>query len=113
MLVFACLVGAGFYFRRRLDTHKRLRLLPTIAIIPAAVARLPFAFMQTASALTAFLLSDLFIIPCLLYDLSTRGRLHRATVAGGVLIVVSHVLREPVGQTRAWLAFAEWATRWF
>ena len=88
MLVFACLVGAGFYFRRRLDTHKRLMLLATIAIIPAAVARLPFAFMQTASALTAFLLSDLFIIPCLLYDLSTRGRFHRATVAGGVLIVV-------------------------
>jgi hypothetical protein len=113
MLVFACLVGAGFYFRRRTDTHKRLMLLATIAVIPAAVARLPFAFMQTASVLTAFLVSDLFIIPCLLYDLFTRGRFHRATVAGGLLLVVSHVLREPVGHTRAWLAFAAWATQWF
>ncbi|HEV7893955.1 MAG TPA: hypothetical protein VGP08_25290 [Pyrinomonadaceae bacterium] len=113
MLVFACLVGAGFYFRRRTDTHKRLMLLATIAVIPAAVARLPFAFMQTASVLTAFLLSDLFIIPCLLYDLLTRGRFHRATVAGGLLLVVSHVLREPVGHTQAWLAFATWATQWF
>lgn len=113
MLMFACLVGAGFYFRRRLDTHKRLMLLATIAVIPAAVARLPFAFMQTVSALTAYLVSDLFIVPCMLYDLLTRGRLHRATVAGGLLLVVSHLLREPVGQTRAWLAFAEWATQWF
>jgi hypothetical protein len=69
--------------------------------------------MQTASVLTAFLVSDLFIIPCLLYDLFTRGRFHRATVAGGLLLVVSHVLREPVGHTRAWLAFAAWATQWF
>src|ERR1041384_4618420 len=40
MLVFASLVGAGFYFRRRADTHKRLMLLATISIIAAAIARL-------------------------------------------------------------------------
>ena len=113
MLVFASLVGAGLYFRRRLDVHKRLMLLATIAVMPAAVARLPLEFMRTASLLTAFAVSDLLIVPCLLYDLLTRGRLHRATVAGGLLIVVSHLLREPVGHTRAWLAFAEWATQWF
>jgi hypothetical protein len=113
MLVFAILVGAGFYFRRRTDTHKRLMLLATISIMPAAVSRLPFDFMRTAGLLTVFGLSDLFIIPCLLYDLFTRGRFHRATVTGGLLIVVSHALREPVGNTQAWLAFAAWATQWF
>src|SRR5205823_3407581 len=46
MLVFAILVGAAFYFRRRMDVHKRLMLLATIAILPAAAARLPFAFIQ-------------------------------------------------------------------
>src|ERR1043165_125557 len=45
MLTFACLVGAGFYFRRRTDVHKRLMLLATISILPAAVARLPFEFL--------------------------------------------------------------------
>lgn len=35
------------------------------------------------------------------------------SVAGGLLLVVSHMLREPAGNTRAWLAFAEWATQWF
>ena len=112
MLVFAILVGAGFYLRRRADAHKRLMLLATIAILPAAVARLPFDFIQQGGPLAFFGLSDLFIAPILLYDLLTRGRFQRATVIGGALIVVSHPLRLIVGNTQAWLAFADWLTRW-
>jgi len=112
MLVFMILVGSAFYFRRRLEIHKRLMLLATIAILPAAVTRLPFAFIQQYGPLAFFGLSDLFIVPCLLYDISTRGRPHRATVLGGALIVLSHPLRLIVGNTHAWLAFATWLTRW-
>lgn len=112
MLVFAILVAAGFYFRRRADVHKRLMLLATIAILPAAVARLPFAFIQQGGPLAFFGLSDLFIVPCLIYDLLTRGRFHRATVLGGLLIVISHPLRLVIGNTSAWLAFATWLTQW-
>ncbi len=112
MLVFAILVGAGFYYRRRPDVHKRLMLLATIAILPAAVARLPFAFISEWGPLAFFGLSDLFIVPCLIYDLITRGRFHRATVLGGLLIVISHPLRLIVGNTPAWLAFAGWITQW-
>ena len=39
MFVFPILVGAGFYFRRRPDVHKRLMLLATISILAAAIAR--------------------------------------------------------------------------
>src|SRR6266850_4275917 len=42
MLVFAILVGSGFYYRRRPDVHKRLMLLATVSILTAAIARLPF-----------------------------------------------------------------------
>ena len=112
MLVFMILVGSAFYFRRRLEIHKRLMLLATIAILPAAVARLPLSFIQQYGPLAFFGLSDLFIVPCLLYDISTRGRPHRATVLGGALIVLSHPLRLIVGNTHAWLAFATWLTRW-
>ena len=112
MLVFASLVGAAFYFRRRADTHKRLMLLATIAILPAAVARLPFAFIQQYGPLAFFGLSDLFIVPCLIYDIVTRGRPQRATVLGGALIVISHPLRLVIGNTHAWLVFATWLTHW-
>lgn len=112
MLVFATLVGAAFYFRGRVDTHKRLMLLATIAILPAAVARWPLPFIQQYGPLAFFGLSDLFIVPCLIYDFATRGRPHRAAVLGGALIVISHPLRLVIGQTHAWLAFATWLTHW-
>jgi hypothetical protein len=110
MLVFAILIAAGFYFRRRGDVHKRLMLLATIAILPAATARLPFAFIQQVGPLAFFGLADLFIVACLVYDLIARGRPHRATVWGGLLIVVSHPLRLIIGNTQAWLSFATWLT---
>src|SRR6266851_3888638 len=106
MLVFAILVGAAFYFRRRADVHKRLMLLATIGILPAAVGRLPLAFIQQYGPLAFFGLSDLFVVPCLVYDFVTRGRPHRATVLGAALIVISHPLRPIIGGTHAWLAFA-------
>jgi len=112
MLVFAILVGAAFYFRRRVDMHKRLILLATIALLPAAVARLPFRFIETGGPLVFYGLSDLFIVPCLIYDVVTRGRPHRVTVLGGALIVISHPLRLVIGSTHAWLAFATWLTHW-
>lgn len=112
MFVFAVLVGAGFYFRRRGDVHKRLMLLATVAILPAATARLPFAFIQQVGPLAFFGLADLFILFALLYDLAARGRPHRATVSGGLLLVASQPLRLLIGGTQAWLSFADWLTRW-
>jgi len=111
MLVFALLVGAGFFFRRRVDVHKRLMILATIAILLAAVSRLPLAFIQQGGAVAFFGLSDLFIVPCLVYDIITRGRPHRATMLGGLLIIVSHPLRFIIGNTHAWLVFASWITK--
>lgn len=110
VLVFTLLVGAGFYYRRRADVHKRLMLLATIAVLPAAVARLPFDFIRQGGPLAFFGLPDLFVLVILLYDLLTRGRPHRATIWGGLLLVVSHPLRLVVGNTQGWLAFATWLT---
>lgn len=112
MLVFAILVGAALYFRRQVDTHKRLMLIATITLMPAAVARLPFAFFQQGGPLVFFGISDLFLAPLLLFDLMTRGRPHKATILGGALLVISHPLRLIIGATHAWLAFATWLTQW-
>jgi hypothetical protein len=111
MLIFAILIGAGFYFRRRPDVHKRLMLLATISILGAAIARLPFAFIQSGP-LAFFGVTDLFIAACFIYDLITRRRVHRATALGGLLIVASQPLRLVIGDTDAWMAFATWLTGW-
>ena len=112
MLVFAILVSAAFYFRRRLDIHKRLMLVATIGILPAAIARLPFDFILRYGPIAFFGLADLFVIPCLIYDLIARGRPHRATVLAGALIVISQPLRLILGNTQAWISFATWLTSW-
>ena len=61
LLVFGILIGAAFYFRKRVDIHKRLMLIATIALLPAAVARLPIGFIETGGPLMFFGLGDLFL----------------------------------------------------
>jgi len=112
MLVFAILISTAFYFRLRADIHKRVMLLATIGILPAAVARLPFDFILQYGPIAFFGLADLFIIPCLIWDLATRGRPHRATVLAAAVIVISQPLRLVIGNTHAWLVFATWLTQW-
>lgn len=107
MFVFPILVGAGFYFRRRPDVHKRLMLLATISILAAAIARLPFAIMR-AGPPAFFGLTDVFVLACVLYDLVTLRRIHRATALAGLFIVASQPLRLMLGGTHAWLSFAAW-----
>lgn len=112
MLVFAIFVGAAFYYRKRVDIHKRLMLLATITMLPAAVARLPFTFIEQGGALVFFGIPDLLIVPMIIFDIVTRGKPHRVTVLGGLFLVVSHFLRVPIGTTGAWLTFAKWITQW-
>ncbi len=110
ILVFAILIGAAFYYRKRVDIHKRLMLIGTIALLPAAVARLPIGFIETGGPFVFYGLSDLFLLPLLIFDFGTRGRPHAATILGGALLVASHPLRMIIGVTHAWLVFANWLT---
>lgn len=109
MFVFAILIGAGFYFRRRPDVHKRLMMLATISILAAAIARLPLAIMK-AGPPAFFGLTDAFVLICVLYDLVTLRRVHRTTILAGLFIIASQPLRLMLGGTQAWLTFASWLT---
>lgn len=109
MVVFGTLVGTGLAFRRRADVHKRLMVLATISLLAAPVARLPLAILQ-AGPPAFFGLADLLLVPCVVYDLVTRRRIHPATAWGGLLIVASQPLRLLLGGTGAWLTFAGWLT---
>jgi FtsH-binding integral membrane protein len=108
MVVFATLVGTGFRLRRRPDVHKRLMLLATISILAAPIARLPL--VMKAGPLAFFGLADLFLVACVVYDVATLGRVHRATVLGGLFILASQPLRLMVSGTDAWMIFARWVT---
>ncbi len=109
MALFSSLVGSAVARRRDAQTHKRLMLLGSIAIITAAIARWPFAMMQ-AGPPAFFGITDLFLVPLVMWDLSTRHRLHPATLWGGLALVASQPLRLWVSGTPGWMAFARWLT---
>jgi hypothetical protein len=101
IFVFSVLVAAGLYFRRSLDTHKRLMLLATIVLLEAAIARWPLAILS-AGPVAFFVLTDVFILPGVLYDLLALRRVHLAYVWGGLLIIVSQPAQLWLADTGAW-----------
>jgi FtsH-binding integral membrane protein len=107
MLIFATLILFAFRARRNPQAHKRLLIVATIGLLIAAIARWPIAFLSR-NAVMAALLSYIFLLILVAYDLWTSRKVHRATLwAGGFLIFVQQI-RIPIGKTAAWHAVASW-----
>jgi hypothetical protein len=105
MVVFSVLVGAAFVHRRNVQAHKRLMIVGSIALIGAAIARWPGVIAGGPPAF--FVLTDLFLVPLVIWDLRTRGRLHPATLWGGLLLVASQPFRLWLMGTGPWLTFVQ------
>ncbi len=108
LFVFAILVGLAVYWRRRSQTHKRLMLLGTIALLPPALFRVPF--LSAGGLPVVFAVADLFVLACLAYDRTAHGRIHPAFLWGGLVVLLSLPVRLAVSGTDAWLSFARWLT---
>ena len=111
------LFGAFFVFaiikRRKPQSHKRFILIATIFLLEAAVARWPFPFMTVSLPVPGYtmteLCTDLFLVPIIVWDISTQGRLHPVTLWGGLVLIASQFVRFIVSGTAIWLALAAWA----
>jgi hypothetical protein len=113
IVLFAVFVGLAIVNRRNPQTHKRLMILATIAVMEAGVGRWPFAFMNSPSPIPGLgmieLCVDLFLVPLLVWDLVSRGKPHPVTLWGGAALILNQLLRWKLAATGAWLAFASWA----
>lgn len=107
--VFAVLLAAGLATRRRSETHKRLMLLATIALMTPAIARFRY-FMPGGPALAIGGTCALVVV-CLAYDRLSHGRIHPAFLWGGVFLMASLPGRFALGATGMWRHVAEWLTR--
>lgn len=90
MVAFGLLFGAGVAWRRRPEAHKRLMVLATAALLPAAGGR--FAGLVDSPLLQRTLVVGaplVFAVLAMGYDRWTRGHVHRAYLWGtGLLAVV-------------------------
>jgi hypothetical protein len=109
LLAFGILVAAGIHNRGRSETHKRLMLLATIALLTPALARFrnldlpggpPMAIGGTC----------LFVLACMGYDRGAHGKVHPAFLWGGLFLMISLPLRFAIGRTDAWRSIAVWLT---
>lgn len=104
---FAVAVFFAFLWRERPESHKRLILLANVAILNAAVARIPLAAVQSGAPFTFTFLPDVIILIGMVYDWRTRGRVHRVWIWGGLAMLLSQIAMFPVMGSAAWHGFAE------
>ena len=102
-------MAAMSYATRKHDTaaHKRYMLLSTLGLLGAAVFRLPIPWVHLQVAHT-FLAVDALAVVMAIYDLWSTHKVHRATLWGGLFLIVGQQLTVPMGETAAWHAFARW-----
>jgi hypothetical protein len=108
MAMFAILVGLAIAKRSRPQTHKRLMLIASISLVVAGVARWPL--LPDLPFPAYFAITDLFLVPLVVWDIASRGRLHPVTAAAGGALIATQIVRFAIGSSPAWLALARWAT---
>lgn len=110
IILFATLVGAGWYYRRDAPAHKRLMLMAMAgALVGPGVSRLPFA---SGKPPVIAALAMTFLLAGPVYDLVTRRRVHKAYLWGGLLALaaIPPVVAQ-VAATGIWHSIASWLLR--
>lgn len=108
LIVFAILVGAALWNRRRSDFHKRLMLLATLSILAPGIARIPLDFITQGGLPVFFGLVVFAVVICVVVDTVKNRRLHPAFGWGGAIVVVSVPLRLMLAGSEVWTRFATW-----
>jgi hypothetical protein len=107
IIVFAILVGTAMYLRKQPDWHKRFMLSATILLLGAPMFRIVIHYVGVTDmsrvGIVSTLLVDAFFLPCIIYDLVTRGRIHPAYFVALVLIVFDQIAQVKVVQWVPWI----------
>jgi hypothetical protein len=106
ILVFAVLVFFAYRERMNPAAHKRLIMLATFSLLLAPTGRPPFAAITAARPYLAGFFVWIFLLLLVGYDLWSTHKVHRATIWGGIFVVVAIQLLIPVGMTNAFHGFA-------
>jgi uncharacterized membrane protein YozB (DUF420 family) len=109
LAAFGVLAAFGIANRRKSETHKRLMLLATIAMLTPAIARMHF--IAGGGPPVAIAGTTLYVLLCMGYDRWAHGRIHPAFLWGGVLLILSLPLRFALTRLDAWRAVAEWMVK--
>lgn len=112
MLVFAPVLAAAIYYRRKPELHKRLMILATTALLIAAVGRMPF-FGQPRNLLLVQLVWSAPILIAMAHDFWRQRRISAVYAIGLIVLAVQGpATRVPLRDTEAWGAITAWLATW-
>jgi hypothetical protein len=121
ILVFASLVGAALWLRRRRDYHKRLMLLSCLSMVGPALTQISFdrapalAFLKSGGLFGLFGLDLWLVYACIAWDTWRHRRLHPAFVGGALLMFAAEDPARPLWlflSTATWTHMATWLVSW-
>jgi hypothetical protein len=108
-IMFGVPVTCAIYYRKRPDWHKRFMLCATLALLGAPILRLVFLttkFDFSGAVILSIMLLDLLFLPCFIYDLLTRGKIHRAYAYVLALFIVCQIAMMNLPSWGPWLHFS-------
>jgi hypothetical protein len=108
MVLFGVFAIAGIAVRRRPDAHKRLMLLATIGLLPAAIGRAAITILGVFHPGLLLGSAAFFVVVIAIYDRRSRGRVHPVTLWAGSALVLSFPARLALAKTDLWQMFAAW-----
>jgi hypothetical protein len=101
ILTFASLVGLALIWRRDAASHKRLMMLGSLAMVDAALARMPFV-SALHPILGPVVVVVILVLALAAYDLIDKGRPHPVTLWAGGGLILSFPLRFLIGASATW-----------
>ena len=107
LLAFAGLTYFALRHRNAPQTHKRLILLATLVIGEAGIFRWPEHWIhEMPHGVT--MVTYFFLLLIVVYDFFSRGRIHPATLWGGLFLICYEETQSWIGHSQVWHSFASW-----
>lgn len=105
MILFTLYLGLSLGNLKNPETHKRLMILATLAVLPAAVGRIAGIF-DISNLLIILIIQHGILYSGVIYDLVKRRKIHPVYIWGGLLLVAVHLVRFPMAATEWWSSVA-------
>jgi hypothetical protein len=111
VIAFAILFFFALRQRRNSQAHKRIVLVANVALLTAAIARFPFAFVHRKAPID-ILCGYSLIVLLIAYDLWSTRKLQRSTLSAAAFLMVAQWAAISFSHTAAWHAFALGVQTW-
>ncbi|HEX5168400.1 MAG TPA: hypothetical protein VFW11_04460 [Cyclobacteriaceae bacterium] len=107
MILFATFLALSLVNLKKPETHKRLMVLATVALLPAAFGRL-LPMLGIGMPLVILLFQESIVLIAIARELIMKGKVHPVYLWGGSLMLVVHFVRFPLAATAWWTAIGDW-----